>query len=127
MKNTIVLAGACVIALGLTSCATILDGLHQDIGISSSPSGALCTGTRKGQVIFEVTTPQTVNVRKAKEDILLQCQLAGYKDASQYLHSGIETGTYGNIIAGGVVGWGIDSSTGADNKYPEAVTVQFTH
>jgi len=33
-------------------------------------------------------------------------------------------GTFGNIIAGGVIGWGVDSATGADNKYPESVMVQ---
>jgi hypothetical protein len=63
-------------------------------------------------------------VRKTKDDILLACNKEGYQPSSQYLHSGMAAGTFGNIIAGGVIGWGVDSATGADNKYPESVTVQ---
>ncbi len=67
-----------------------------------------------------------MTVKKTKDDILLTCQLAGYQPASQYLHSGIATGTFGNIIAGGLVGWGVNSATGADNEYPESVNITFT-
>jgi hypothetical protein len=42
-----------------------------------------------------------------------------------YLESGYGAGTFGNIILGGVIGWGIDSATGADNKYPTSANVQF--
>lgn len=65
-----------------------------------------------------------MTVRKTKEDILLKCAKTGYQNSSQYLHSGMAAGTFGNIIAGGLIGWGVDSATGADNKYPEAVNVE---
>jgi hypothetical protein len=68
-------------------------------------------------------TPAVVSVGKTKIDILINCVAAGYEPANQYLRSGIAAGTYGNIIAGGLVGWGADSMTGADNKYPETVSL----
>ena len=46
-------------------------------------------------------TPGKVTVRKTKEDILLKCAKTGYQNSSQYLHSGMAAGTFGNIIAGG--------------------------
>jgi len=55
----------------------------------------------------------------------MTCKLPGYQDASIYLKSGIATGVYGNAILGGVVGWGIDSATGADNEYPSTAQVTF--
>jgi hypothetical protein len=38
-------------------------------------------------------------------------------------HSGVAGSTFGNIVAGGLVGWGIDSASGADNKYESPVNI----
>lgn len=109
----------------LTACGTIVEGTHQDIAISSTPDGAHCDAIRKGQKLGSVdSTPGKMTVRKTKDDILLKCTKVGYQESSQYLHSGMAAGTFGNIIAGGLIGWGVDSATGADNKYPESVNVQ---
>lgn len=119
---------AVIAALGvfLSGCATIIEGTSQDIAVSSSPSGARCEIKDKDMRVATIdSTPQSVTVRKSKDDLLLNCTLAGYQPASQFLHSGISSGVYGNIIAGGVIGWGVDSATGADNEYPPSVSVQF--
>jgi len=54
------------------------------------------------------------------------CKKAGYMESSNFAESGSEGATFGNIIAGGLIGWGIDSASGADNKYPEVLTVNLT-
>jgi hypothetical protein len=119
-------AVAVLAAVTVSGCSTIIEGTSQSIAVASSPTGAHCIGTRKGEQIFVVdSTPMSVSVRKTKDDILLTCTLPGYQTATQYLHSGIATGTYGNIIAGGLIGWGVDSATGADNEYPASVNVAF--
>lgn len=119
------LAVAALAAPLLAGCGTIVEGTHQDIAIATTPDGAHCDVTRKGETLATVdSTPGKVTVRKTKDDILLKCAKIGYQDGSQYLHSGMAAGTFGNIIAGGVIGWGIDSATGADNKYPESVNVE---
>jgi hypothetical protein len=38
-------------------------------------------------------------------------------------HSGAAGATFGNIVAGGGIGWAIDSASGADNKYDAPVNV----
>lgn len=125
-KLLAVLATAGIACLG--GCGTIVQGVHQDISVSSTPPGAHCdlvkkdSGTNVGSID---KTPGTVHVRKTKEDLLMTCKLAGYQNASTYLKSGIATGVYGNAILGGVVGWGIDSATGADNEYPSTAQVTF--
>ncbi|MBV9992565.1 MAG: hypothetical protein JOZ72_14900 [Alphaproteobacteria bacterium] len=111
----------------LGGCGTVTQGIHQDISISSTPPGARCDLTKPdGTVAGTVeATPGKAHVRKTKYDLLMTCKLAGYQDASTYLKSGIATGTYGNVILGGMIGWGIDSAVGADNEYPATAQVTF--
>jgi hypothetical protein len=117
-------AAITAISFSMAGCGTIIEGTHQDIAIATSPDGARCDATRKGEAVGTINaTPGKLSVRKTKDDILLACNKDGYQASSQYLHSGMAAGTFGNIIAGGVIGWGVDSATGADNKYPESVTV----
>lgn len=119
------IAAIAAIGAALSGCGTIVEGTHQDIAIATSPDGAHCDATRKGEAVGTInSTPGKLSVRKTKDDILLACSKTGFQNSSQYLHSGMAPGTFGNIIAGGVIGWGVDSATGADNKYPESVTVQ---
>lgn len=110
----------------LAGCGTITQGTSQNITITSSPPGGHCELTRKGEHVATLDkTPGTVKVDKTKNDILLNCSMAGYQDASANLESGYGIGTFGNIILGGGIGWAIDSATGADNKYPSSAQVQF--
>jgi hypothetical protein len=117
-----------VAALGaaLSGCGTITQGTSQDIAITSNPSGAHCDFTRKGEHVATLDkTPGSVKVDKTKNDIMMTCTHDGFQDASVNLESGYGAGTFGNILLGGVIGWGIDSATGADNKYPSSANVQF--
>lgn len=117
---------ASIAACALSGCGTITQGTSQNITVTSSPPGAHCDFTRKGEHVATLDkTPGTVKVDKTKNDILLNCTLAGYQDASVNLESGYGAGTFGNIILGGGIGWAIDSATGADNKYPSTANVQF--
>ncbi len=121
MKKTIL---ASIALLGLTSCATILEGKNQTISIQSNPSCAKCGVFRQGQPIASVEcTPSGVMIEKTKHDLTVTCTKQGYAPSSQILESGIEGAVAGNILVGGLIGWGIDSATGADNKYPNNVIV----
>jgi hypothetical protein len=127
MKLNVGTAAAVAIAAScLAGCGTITQGTSQNITITSSPPGGHCDLTRKGEHVATLDrTPGTVKVDKTKNDILLNCSLPGYQDASANLESGYGAGTFGNIILGGGIGWAIDSATGADNKYPSSAQVQF--
>jgi hypothetical protein len=119
-------AAVLVAASSLAGCGTITQGTSQNITITSTPPGGHCDLTRKGEHVATLdATPGSVKVDKTKNDILMTCTMAGYQPATVNLESGYGAGTFGNIILGGVIGWGIDSATGADNKYPSSAQVNF--
>lgn len=113
-----------VIAAFLSGCASIASGTTQTLQISSNPDKATCNLERGSKVIGSVaSTPCGVVVEKTKHDNTAKCEKAGYQMSTGYLHSGVEGSTWGNIILGGGIGWAIDSARGADNHYPENITL----
>ena len=124
MRRLITLALAFCSIVPLTGCATILAGKTQTVSIDSNPSGARCELRREGRVIGSVEkTPGAVTITKTKHDIDVICTKEGFGESKAFAESGTEGATFGNIILGGLVGWGVDSAVGADNKYPEMVAV----
>jgi hypothetical protein len=107
-----------------SGCASIASGTTQTLQITSNPDKASCNLERQGKVIGSVAaTPGGVVVEKTKHDITVKCEKTGYQQSTGYLHSGVEGSTWGNIILGGGIGWAIDSARGADNHYPENITL----
>ena len=106
-----------------SGCASIIEGTSQTLTINTNPQSADCTLWREGLAIGQVRTPGGVVVEKTKHDIELKCTKQGYQEATATLPSEIEGATFGNIILGGFIGWGIDSASGADNHYPDATTI----
>lgn len=111
-------------AIILSSCATIMEGRSQEIAVNTNPPGAECTLYRNGKAIGLVPdTPGSALIEKSKDDITIACIKKGYQETTYINHSGTAGATAGNIIAGGLIGWGIDSATGADNKYQSPVNI----
>jgi hypothetical protein len=107
-----------------TGCATILAGSSQTVTVATNPPGARCELLREGRVIGTVeNTPGAITLKKTKHDIDVVCRKDGFTDAKGFGESGTEGATFGNIVLGGLIGWGVDSAVGADNKYPEVMTV----
>jgi len=112
-------------AVLLSACSSIIEGTSQNIAVSTDPAGADCALVRQGNVIGRVNpTPGTVKIDKTKHDITVECALEGYQPASFFNKSDVAGATVGNVIAGGLVGWAIDSATGADNKYTGSVHIE---
>lgn len=100
-------------------CASIVKGTTQSIPVASSPSGAdvKLDGNKVGQ------TPLTVEVKR-KTDHLLTIEKAGYQVESVAITRNIGGAVFGNILAGGLVGWGVDAVSGAQyNLSPATVSV----
>jgi hypothetical protein len=107
-----------------TGCASILSGNSQTITLSTNPPGARCEVVREGRIIGTVeNTPGAITIDKTKHDMDITCKKDGFTDAKGFAESGTEGATFGNILLGGGIGWAIDSAAGADNKYPDVVTV----
>lgn len=117
-------AALLLLACSTAGCASIIEGTNQQILVNTNPSGADCGLYRKGIKIGTISqAPGSTLVNKTKNDIWIVCVKPGYQVATYLDHSGIAGGTFGNIIAGGGIGWAIDSASGADNKYDTPVNM----
>ena len=103
---------------GLVGCATIVKGTSQTIAINTpGVPGAECTLASSALGTRIVTTPATLTVGKAADNISVLCKKECYQDGSGVIASHTEAMAAGNIIAGGVIGLGVDAVSGAMNYY----------
>ena len=108
----------------LTGCATIVSGRSQTISLETNPAGARCEVEREGRVIGTVEkTPGAVTIDKTRQAISVACKKEGYGDSTGRGESGVQGSVFGNILLGGLIGWGVDAATGAQNQYPSVITV----
>jgi hypothetical protein len=110
--------------ISLTGCSSIIEGTSQEILINTNPSSADCSLNREGVSIARVNpTPGAATIKKTKYDITVVCNKDGFEEATYINHSGTAGATFGNIVAGGLIGWAVDSASGADNKYDSPVNL----
>ena len=116
-------ASLCLMGAALllsTGCATIVKGTTEKVPVASDPATAdiLVDGNLVGQ------TPSVV-VLKRKNDHLLTIQKVGYQPKSVAVVKDVGGAVWGNILAGGLVGWGVDAASGAQyNLVPATVSVK---
>lgn len=122
MKNIIAVAAV----FALTGCASITGERTQSIMVqtiheNAEIAGSGCTLSNDAGSWF-VTTPSSVVVHKSTGDLTISCKknaLAG----NQTLESKSNINVWGNVIAGGVIGYVVDRNTGAGFNYPTTAMV----
>jgi hypothetical protein len=113
----------------LPGCATIINGTTDVVSVTSTPPGAACTVDRvttgaQNERIAEIQqTPGTVSIGKSRRDLLVSCSKEGYTPVAQVIEPSFSGTTFFNLLLGGVVGFIVDASTGANNRYPGNVPV----
>ena len=84
-------------------------------------TGAMCTlSNSKGS--YYVTSPGTVMVRNACDQLAISCTKEGYVPANPNagtVQDKAKSMAWGNIIFGGIIGIAVDRSTGAGCQYPQ--------
>jgi PEGA domain len=120
---------AAVIAMPCVGCASVTRGTTENISISTTPAGA--TAEISGlEIPIACVTPCVVQAKRSA-DITVTINKEGYEPQIIPLTKEIPgTGAAaftGNLLAGGLIGVGVDSYTGAalDHKpNPVIVTLQ---
>lgn len=108
----------------LAGCATIFEGTSQSVAIATDPPGADCTIDRKGARVGQVNpTPGSIHLDKSKEDLAVLCRRPGYQTATVSHSPKFQGTTFGNIIAGGLIGVAVDAASGANFSYPTEIRV----
>jgi len=100
-----------------SGCASIMHGTTQQIGVSSSPSGAKVTvnGQQKGK------TPVILDLKRGDNHVL-KIELDGYLPYETTLTKKVSGWVWGNVVAGGLIGLAVDAiSGGLYNLTPEQV------
>jgi hypothetical protein len=118
-------------SIGLAGCASIVSGTSQPLSVEArSPDGAAvaaasCTLTNdKGK--WFVSTPGSVTVHRSFEDLVVACTKEKFAGEPTPVKSSTKGMTAGNILFGGLIGVGIDMSTGSAYDYPNLITVMMT-
>ncbi len=115
--------GSLVVAATLSSCATVIRGVHEDLKVVSNPSGADVTlSTGESGV-----TPATF-VKRRRNSFQVTVSKPGYYSQTVTVRSKASTtgaaAAAGNVATVGI-GVAVDAGTGAWNSlYPNPVSVQ---
>lgn len=97
-----------------------MNGTSQPVAFKSDPDGAVVKLV-SGQTC---TTPCQYELKRGK-DSMVTFNKEGFQPVSVYIQSRTGGATFGNILAGGVIGGVIDGSNGASNHlYPSPVYVR---
>jgi hypothetical protein len=120
-------AAVAVMTIALTGCASIVNGNNQVVSVEARHKGqqvvgATCTLVNpKGT--FYVTTPGTVTIHRAYDDLNVKCERDGMQPGLTNVKSSTKPMAFGNIIFGGVIGAAIDAGSGAAYDYPPLISV----
>ena len=123
------IAAACLV-MQLSGCASIVSGTNQSLSVETrSDTGALVGATcklanNKGE--WFITTPGSTMVHRSFQDLSISCEKDQYAPGYASAKSSTKPMAFGNIIFGGVIGAGVDISTGAAYDYPNLIVVNMS-
>lgn len=120
MKKSVFAALLCAASVNLGGCATVLNGTSQPVAFQSDPTRAeieLVNG-------LKCVTPCEYSMKRG-DDSRVTFTKEGYEPVTVFIQSQTGGGTFGNILAGGIIGGVVDASNGASNHlYPDPVYVR---
>lgn len=120
MKSKYAAVALLFAGLQLGGCATVLNGTSQDVAFDSEPEGAVIA-IHTGQ---NCVTPCTFSMKRG-DDARVEITKPGFQPVTIYIQSRLAGSTFGNILAGGVIGAVVDGSNGSSNRlYPNPVYVR---
>ena len=122
VQRGLLAALAVTLALALGGCATVTRGTDDQVQINSDPQGATVQTSLSQQCV----TPCTLKVGR-KDEFSVTIAKAGYEPQTVFVGTKVASagaaGFAGNVIAGGIVGMGVDAATGATlEHFPNPVT-----
>ena len=106
-----------------TGCASITESKNQSMSVSTGDiTGAMCTLSNSKGSYYVNSTPGSVMVRNACDQLAISCTKKGYvpaNPAAGTIKDKAKSMAWGNIIFGGIIGIAVDRSTGAGCSYPQ--------
>jgi hypothetical protein len=107
MRSKLVPLASLLLAVTIGACASIMHGTTQDIGISSSPTGATVTVDNGAKA----QTPFVAKLSR-KDSHLVHIVADGYAPADLTLTKTVSGWVWGNLVFGGLIGLAVDAMSG---------------
>ncbi len=120
-------AGLLTMALLLQGCASVTVGNRQDVRVETAARGepvedADCELTNdKGRWV--VVTPSVIEIQSSAGDLRVNCAIDTHEPGTATFQSSLGAPVFGNVLAGGIIGAVVDTSTGAAFRYPTQLPV----
>lgn len=113
--------------LAMSGCASITGSKMQPVSVQTiqdnkEVAGVGCTLVNDAGKWF-VTSPGSVTIQKSTADLAVTCNKDNQVVGSETIVSKANGSVWGNIVAGGIIGYAVDRSTGAGFDYPQMITV----
>ena len=110
-------------SLGLTGCATMINGTSQSIMVTSSPAGAICNLQNNYGNYPANTTPLAITVHRSSEALNITCT----KDnmiGELVIESKLSKVVAGNVLIDfGLISGPIDAANGSAFNYPDTIKI----
>lgn len=108
----------------LPACATVVEGTTDTVTLVTEPAGARCAVAREGVELGQVSpTPGPLSVSKSRNPLTVSCDKADHLTTARTVESEFTGTTFGNLLLGGVIGAVADAASGANNRYPQTVSL----
>ena len=113
----------------LSGCASITGSKNQPISVTTTHDGKPITGANcvlvndKG-TWYANNTPTSVVVLKAYGDMTATCKKEASHVGATTFQSANEGSVWGNVLAGGLIGYAVDAGTGAGFSYPPTLNIE---
>ncbi len=125
MRHMFRIALALLAAAALPGCASVTSGLSQTVSVTPVCDGTIRKAScelanEKGH--WKVDAPGSLTLTKAFGGLTVSCTSGAARGAANFI-SKPNDNVYGNLLVGGVVGFAIDSASGAGYKYPDELPV----
>lgn len=112
----------------LSGCASITGSRNQPISVTTTHEGKPITGAYCTLVndkgTWHVNTPGSVVILKAYGDMSATCKKEETHVGVSSFQSASEGATWGNVLAGGLIGYAVDAGTGAGFSYPPTLNIE---
>jgi hypothetical protein len=118
------IAALMLAATGLAGCATIVEGTSENVTVETNPPGATCAVDRDGLRLGVVpATPGSIHLAKSADDLVITCARPGFAPTSIVQPAHFVYTTFGNVLAGGLIGVSVDAASGANYAYRSPVLI----
>lgn len=119
MNKNIFLLLACSVLAG---CASVTSGTEQNVAVNTNVQGAVCVLSNDRGSWQINSTPGSTIVHRSYGDLNVACQ-KGNLHGTKTVKSSTKGMAFGNIIAGGIIGAGVDCYNGSAYDYPSQIDV----